>query len=221
MGVCAGHGTELTGCKSPRQVSAQPKARSRARASPRSGVWRKPHPEMRGDAQEPDTRCGTPGTSGHVTAKSSMRAGVCLITPASRHRKVGVVRREVCMASRSKGCMKSGGPAGKPGGNREHKPPPEALTRTERGTIPADRQAEVSRGHRRHARACCRPARLAGGSTGGWTAAGPLHSRWSCPSPSGGGKPRLEPQAGTLRVGMWAGWNGSRSGGISSRHGPG
>jgi hypothetical protein len=152
--VCAGHGTELTGCKSPCQVSAQPKARSRARASPRGGVWRKPNPKMRGDAQEPDTRCGTPGTSGHVTAKSSMRAGVCFITPASRHRKVCVLRREVCMASRSKGWMKSCGTAGTPGGNREHKPHPEAMTRTEGGAIPADRQAEVSRGHSRHARAC-------------------------------------------------------------------
>jgi hypothetical protein len=34
-GVCAGHGTELTGCKSPCQVFAEPKARSRTRASPR------------------------------------------------------------------------------------------------------------------------------------------------------------------------------------------
>ena len=27
---------------------------------------------MRGDVQEPDLRCGTPGTSGHVTTKSSI-----------------------------------------------------------------------------------------------------------------------------------------------------
>ena len=27
-------------------------------------------------------RCGTPGTSGHVTAKSSIRNGVCFINPA-------------------------------------------------------------------------------------------------------------------------------------------
>ena len=31
---------------------------------------------MRGDEQEPDTRCGTPGTSWHVTAKFSIRRGV-------------------------------------------------------------------------------------------------------------------------------------------------
>ena len=28
---------------------------------------------MRGDVQEPDSRCGTSGTSGHVTTKSSIR----------------------------------------------------------------------------------------------------------------------------------------------------
>jgi len=28
---------------------------------------------MQGDVQEPDLRCGTPGTSGHVTTKSSIR----------------------------------------------------------------------------------------------------------------------------------------------------
>ena len=50
---------------------------------------------MRGDAQEPERRCGTPGTSGHVTAKSSMRAGVCFINPASTHRKLCVLPREV------------------------------------------------------------------------------------------------------------------------------
>ena len=33
-GVCAGHGTELTGRKSPCQVFAEPKARRRARACP-------------------------------------------------------------------------------------------------------------------------------------------------------------------------------------------
>jgi len=31
---------------------------------------------MRGDEQEPDRRCGTPGTSWHVTAKFSIRGGV-------------------------------------------------------------------------------------------------------------------------------------------------
>jgi hypothetical protein len=41
--------------------------------SSRGGVWRKPNPNVRGDVQEPDMRCGTPGTSGHVTTKSSIR----------------------------------------------------------------------------------------------------------------------------------------------------
>ena len=42
----------------------------RARASERSG---NPNPKMQGDVQEPDLRCGTSGTSGHVTTKSSIR----------------------------------------------------------------------------------------------------------------------------------------------------
>ena len=71
--VCARHGTERARWKSSRQVKAEPKARRRARASPRGGVWRKPNPKARGDEQEPDTRCGTSGTSRHVTAKSSIR----------------------------------------------------------------------------------------------------------------------------------------------------
>jgi len=62
-------------------VFVEPKVRRRARASPRGGVWRKPNPKARGDLsacnaqageQEPDMRCGTLGTSGHVTAKSSI-----------------------------------------------------------------------------------------------------------------------------------------------------
>jgi RNA-directed DNA polymerase len=55
------------------------------------------------------------------------------------------------MVSRSKVWRKSRGTAGKPGGNRANNPPPEATTRTERGEIPADRQADVSRGPTRHA----------------------------------------------------------------------
>jgi hypothetical protein len=70
--VCARHGTELVGCKSPRQVFVEPKARRRARAQSRGWVWRKSNPKARGDEQEPDMRCGTLGTSGHVTIKSSI-----------------------------------------------------------------------------------------------------------------------------------------------------
>jgi hypothetical protein len=39
-------------------VFAEPKVRSRAKASSRGGVWRKPYPKMQGDVQEPDLRCG-------------------------------------------------------------------------------------------------------------------------------------------------------------------
>jgi len=34
------------------------------------GVGRKPNAKARDDEQEPDMRCGTLGTSGHVTARS-------------------------------------------------------------------------------------------------------------------------------------------------------
>jgi hypothetical protein len=98
-GVCAGHGTELTGCKSPCQVVAEPQARRRTRASPRGDVGRKSNPKVRGDAQAPERRGGTPGTRGHVTAKSSLRNGVCVINPAVTHRQLGVLPRESCMLS--------------------------------------------------------------------------------------------------------------------------
>ena len=73
MDVCARHGADLAGCKSLYQVFVEPKVRRRTRASSRGGVWRKSNPKARGDEQEPDMRCGTPGTSGHVTMKSSIR----------------------------------------------------------------------------------------------------------------------------------------------------
>jgi hypothetical protein len=52
---------------------------------------------VRGDDQEPETRCGTSGTSGHVTAKSSFRNEVCVINPAFTHRQLGVFPREIGM----------------------------------------------------------------------------------------------------------------------------
>jgi len=70
--VCAGHGALLHRCKSYGQVFAEPKARRRARASSRGGVWRKLDPKLRGDEQKPDMRRDASGTSGHVTAKSSI-----------------------------------------------------------------------------------------------------------------------------------------------------
>ena len=79
---------------------------------------------MRGDEQEPDTRCGTPGTSGHVTAKSSIRSGVGCITPASTRETVCVLPWEICRLSRRV---------------------------TEGGGSRPDRSAEVSRGQSRFA----------------------------------------------------------------------
>jgi hypothetical protein len=106
--VCARHGTDRAGWKSPCQVFAEPKARRRARASPRGGVWRKPNPRARGDVQEPDSRCGTPGTSGHVTAKSSIRTGVCFINPASTRGTICVLPWEISRLSERTGWRATG-----------------------------------------------------------------------------------------------------------------
>ena len=103
--VCARHGTERAGWKFPCQVFAEPKARRRARASPRGGVWRKSNPKARGDVQEPDSRCGTSGTSGHVTAKSSIRKGVYFINPASTRGTFCVLPWEVFRLSERTGWL--------------------------------------------------------------------------------------------------------------------
>jgi hypothetical protein len=68
-------------------------------------------------------RCGAPGTSGHVTAKSSIRRGVYFINPASMRGTFCVLPWEICWLSRR--------------------------TRTEGGAIRAERPAEVSRGYSR------------------------------------------------------------------------
>lgn len=130
--------------------------RARCQRSRRLGKGQGAHREVgsegsrsskrRGDAQEPDRRCGTPGTRGHATTKSSLRGGVCLINPAFTHQKFGVLLREVCLVSTSRGWMTSRGTAGKPGGNRENTPHPAATPRTARGEIASERHAEVSRG---------------------------------------------------------------------------
>ena len=49
---------------------------------------------MRGEGYEPDTRCGTLGTRGHATPKSSLPGGACFINPASRHRRYDGLPRE-------------------------------------------------------------------------------------------------------------------------------
>lgn len=103
LNVCARHGARLPGCKSPDQVFVEPKVRRRARASPRGGVWRKPNPKVRGDEQEPDTGCGTPGTSWHVTAKSSIHNWGVLY-------KSGVYARKV--VSLTRGDLRSRPPVG-------------------------------------------------------------------------------------------------------------
>jgi len=126
LGVCAGHGTELVGWKSPHQVFAEPKARRRARASSRGEVWRKPNPKARGDEQEPDMRCGTLGASGHVTMKPSIRKRGVLY-------KSGVHAQEaLCLTPGDLLCAL---------GSRVR------LKLAEGREIDPDRMGEVSRGH--------------------------------------------------------------------------
>ena len=57
---------------SPGARLVEPKARQRASASPRGGVRRKLKAKSQGDEQESDMRRDAFGTSGHVTAKSSI-----------------------------------------------------------------------------------------------------------------------------------------------------
>ena len=84
-----------------------------------------PNPKRRGDEQEPDTRCGTSGASGHVTAKPSFCDWDVLY-------KSGVhAVKALCLT---------------PGGL------PRVDGPTERRAIASDRVAEISRGHSRFAR---------------------------------------------------------------------
>jgi len=46
-------------------------------------------------------RGGTSGTSGHVTAKSSIRSGVCFINPACTRETFLVFPWEICRLSRT------------------------------------------------------------------------------------------------------------------------
>jgi hypothetical protein len=54
---------------------------------------------VRGEGHEPDMRCGTPGTSGHATTKSSIHNGAYFINPASMHRRYDSLPREICGVS--------------------------------------------------------------------------------------------------------------------------
>ena len=102
---------------------AEPKVRRRARASSRGGVWRKPNPKTQGDEQEPDLRCSSLGTSGHVTTKSSIRNWGMLY-------KSGVYALKVtCLTLRDLYSVFG--------------------IKTETGVIHSDRCAEVSRRHSR------------------------------------------------------------------------
>ena len=90
------------------------------------------------------------GTSGHVTAKSSICKGVCFINPAFTHRKLRVLPWEVCMVSETKVWLRSCvAPAGNQPENGEDKDRPEAPHRTEMPATASDRHAEVSRRHSR------------------------------------------------------------------------
>jgi hypothetical protein len=54
---------------------------------------------VRGEEHEPDTRCGTLGTSWHGTAKSSIHSGACFINQVPMHRCYDDLPREVCAVS--------------------------------------------------------------------------------------------------------------------------
>lgn len=49
-------------------------------------------------------RCGAPGTSGHVTAKSSIRMWVCFINPAFTQGRFYVLPREISLLPRIVAC---------------------------------------------------------------------------------------------------------------------
>ena len=84
---------------------------------------------MRGDEQKPDMRCGTSGTSGHVTTKSSIRNRDVLY-------KSGVYAWKVTRSypGRSVICQDQ---------------PLATDCLAEKRAIPSDRMTEVSRGHSR------------------------------------------------------------------------
>jgi hypothetical protein len=54
---------------------------------------------VRGEGHEPDMRCGTVGTSGHATAKSSIHTWLCFINRALMHRRCDSLLREICGVS--------------------------------------------------------------------------------------------------------------------------
>lgn len=69
-------------------------------------------------------RCGTSGTSGHVTAKSSIRNGVCIVNPAFTRRTICVLPWEISRLSARTGCRVTG--ADRPGEVSRGRSRPEA-----------------------------------------------------------------------------------------------
>lgn len=140
--VCAVHGTNPAGCESRYQVSAEPKVSRRASASPRGGVRRKFKAQSRGDEQKPDMRRDALGTSGHVTAKSSIckpgrNAGMGAFCKSGAY-----ARKDSCLTT---GDLRGVGVLGR--------------TTTGRRETGAERRAEVSRGHSRPGAPGRRPER--------------------------------------------------------------
>jgi len=91
--------------ESPGARLVEPKASQRASASSRGGVQRKPKAKSQGDEQKPDMRRDAFGTSGHVTAKSSIYKAVAtptrvhFVNPASMRGMIRVLPREICHVS--------------------------------------------------------------------------------------------------------------------------
>ena len=130
--VCAVHGTNPVGCKSRCQAYVEPKVSQRASASSRGGVRRKFKAKSRDDEQKPDMRRDAFGTSGHVTAKSSIYS-VGGDTDKGAFCKSGVyARKDSCLTTGDLPCVVEA----------------KAATTEDRGTG-FDRRAEVSRRHSR------------------------------------------------------------------------
>jgi len=133
---------------------------------------------VRGDAQAPDRRGGTLGTSGHVTAKSSIRALGVRYTSGIHARNV------LCLTLGDRHAVRTRGHA--QGELSEGSPAPIGMQKSAEGIVGAPR-------------ACQRRERLAGGRTGGWTEAAHPGSSSSGPVRSNGVKHRLAHLEGALR----------------------
>ena len=91
--------------ESPGARLVEPKASQRASASSRGGVRRKPKAKSQGDEQKPDMRRDAFGTSGHVTAKSSIYS-VGGDADKSAFCKSGVyARKDSCLTTGDLSCV--------------------------------------------------------------------------------------------------------------------